>query len=549
MQRKTETTNDINLLLIDPICLPGLGLKTDNDIIQHNSVFLTKEIERIQLGRYKSVRIASAGKKQDHRNNHIRSKTTRLSFIIQSHLASRLSCPVTADLLWMGDITTKNTHAGESYLNASEEKSTKETTWPGDDERITHVYAHAHRLTVANPKANNVIDFYGSSDEELYRLHQFYQQNRDFLPKQIKLRLHKLNQGRKVNTITSPNQATYALTEIQGTAEKIDVNYEWSIRWFGLKAAGAKLKNISVDKFKKLHETTPYNKKINLTLFTKEDIAEFKYFRERTFLKFPITEASSLKHTTEKPSQKPLVTNEKFEIIRNKDNSISFIKATEETVTDQDHASLSDINNNQTNPLSNENNTNNQVIVNEDAFNLDKKVDKKTLRQHIDEYFLAGKLSLNHYMQALLKHNEHQQVSIQPNLDVNFTKIVVAIANESIWNKQGFHLFSNQAPHGIQKIRKRDQEHNLTSAHLKDIAIKIKPKFGDKHHHLGTRSEMTRDFYELIYILHLFTQDKKKYPAELGMDMVAIFCKKWKIAVPDRNEYILANNLSNIEMR
>ena len=119
--------------------------------------------------------------------------------MIQSYLQQQIpDCEVVAEPFWMADIYS-GSKAGESYRKALKiyydpynNLNEKQADWVFDHHKISLIYAHAHRVAMQNPNAEEIIiDFYDDRLEILGMLRKFYNEYEILLSEKIKLKLHQ----------------------------------------------------------------------------------------------------------------------------------------------------------------------------------------------------------------------------------------------------------------------------------------------------------------------------------------------------------------------
>ncbi len=171
-------------------------------ILGENNAFLESLKQRIQAEKYYRIIVAQGSTRQsNHLDNFAHSvnkngSSTATPPILQSWFASQLDCDVVLDPFLLADIYGKNKAAGESYKAIIKEHRTR--SWSvdharvvSDDEKVTLIYAHVHRVAALNRDAEIVIDFYDDRTDILDHLYKTMSANNKLLPANVTLRLHR----------------------------------------------------------------------------------------------------------------------------------------------------------------------------------------------------------------------------------------------------------------------------------------------------------------------------------------------------------------------
>ncbi|WP_131795612.1 hypothetical protein [Fluoribacter gormanii] len=204
---------------------------------------LLKHIKKsIYNNKYDKVILGYGTNRQDKRTdsvNQSRGGSMVLALpILQAYFANNTDAKVLIEPFLMADIYGKpkkdplskqdrpieerNLAAGDSYKKLiRKNKDDEHSDWVFDHSKITLMYAHAHRVALLNPEAEEItIDFYDDSVSILRKINSFFSNNQSLLPKNVKLNLFKYAGDNPV-----------LLHSIQGNGE-IDVHYDWSVRFF-----------------------------------------------------------------------------------------------------------------------------------------------------------------------------------------------------------------------------------------------------------------------------------------------------------------------------
>lgn len=111
---------------------------------------------------------------------------------------------------------------GTNFKNAvAENKEFKFSEWVFDESKLSILYAQMHKIASEHPKDHIVFDFYddrAGAHGLLTRLHQFFAEYPETLPKNIILRMHHYDGGKIHN-----------LKHVRGTG-KIDKNYHENVK-------------------------------------------------------------------------------------------------------------------------------------------------------------------------------------------------------------------------------------------------------------------------------------------------------------------------------
>ena len=90
--------------------------------------------------------------------------------------------------------------------------------WEFDETKATIIYAQMHKIALANPKEEIVFDFYDDRNDILYSLHNFFNNNKELMPRNVTLHLNQY-----VNSTLS-----HPFADIVGSGI-IDANYRATV--------------------------------------------------------------------------------------------------------------------------------------------------------------------------------------------------------------------------------------------------------------------------------------------------------------------------------
>lgn len=116
--------------------------------------------------------------------------------------------------------------AGISYVRARDEDyDGKHEDWLFDESKVTVLYAQMHKIAAENPHESIIFDFYDdrgngvkSEEDILEKLHVFYNESKELMPSNLRLRLHHY-----AGELVTP------IAEIKGTGF-IDENYRETVK-------------------------------------------------------------------------------------------------------------------------------------------------------------------------------------------------------------------------------------------------------------------------------------------------------------------------------
>ncbi|CAM2977739.1 Dot/Icm secretion system substrate [Legionella steigerwaltii] len=266
---------DIDGSLYHKFTFGGYQNEPHNQWLLNSNEPLLKHIERnIQNNKYDRFILGYGTNRQDKRSDNSNwyrggSMVPALP-ILQTYFAKKTNAEVLIEPFLMADIYGKpqkdplskqnrsieqrNLAAGDSYKKLlCKNKSEEHSEWMFDHSKITLMYAHAHRVALLNPEAEEItIDFYDDSDDILNQVKSFFLKNQSLLPKKVRLNLFKYAGDNPV-----------LQHSIQGNGE-IDTHYDWSVRFFSSRgyyfgSSASEDRNIkTATELKRYHEEDHY---------------------------------------------------------------------------------------------------------------------------------------------------------------------------------------------------------------------------------------------------------------------------------------------------
>jgi len=171
--------------------------KSKNRLIETNDAFITQLAKEANQYDYDESVFMVGSNRQSKRTDDYNSKDTESCFPALQSLCAETNkragnrTQFRVDPYLLAD-TYGNRPIGENFTNAiNNSKDYPFSHWLFDESKLTILYAQMHKIAAENPNDDITFDFYDDRDFDiLMNLYLFFNNNRDLLPGNVKLRLH-----------------------------------------------------------------------------------------------------------------------------------------------------------------------------------------------------------------------------------------------------------------------------------------------------------------------------------------------------------------------